>query len=375
MEQTTFERQLVTVKPITELRVIPEADAIECAIVDGGWPCVVKKGEFKVGDMGVYFEIDSFVPTTDPRFAFLEKNAKRWEKEPGNIIEGARIKTIKLRGQLSQGLLLPTAEFVNEIDFQERNPEHDLAYLLGVHKWEKAIPANLRGRVRGSFPLFIKKTDQERAQNLSRTIFEKMAGLRYEITTKLDGSSMTVYHRAIQETVDITAVGEMFRTEAPSLVEVKRGICSRNLDLELSDEGNSFISTALRMELLSKLEQLGWSIALQGELMGPGIQGNREGLKETQFFLFDIFDIERFRYVNPEERRRIATMLDIPHVPVLATDASLEDLGITNMEQLLEFADGPSLAHPMREGLVFKATDIEFSFKTISNRFLLKEKD
>jgi ATP-dependent RNA circularization protein (DNA/RNA ligase family) len=118
------------------------------------------------------------------------------------------------------------------------------------------------------------------------------------------------------------------------------------------------------------------NLAIQGELMGPGIQGNREDFKATQFFVFDIQDLNTGEYLTPTERVvKMGVLGCVPHVPVLHVNVTLAELGITNVDELLKYAEGKSINHQVREGLVFKRMDGKFSFKAISNRFLEKEKD
>ncbi len=172
---------------------------------------------------------------------------------------------------------------------------------------------------------------------------------------------------------------------------VESGVCSRNLQLKVNAENaeNTFVKLALQSGLLGVLENLATDgagdFAVQGELMGPGIQGNREGLKDFKFFVFDVQRIdEGGRYLTPAERAEFMKTLyaegvdptRVAHVPIVAAQANLKDtLGITNVKELLAFAEGPSIAHAVREGLVFKRLDGKFSFKAISNAYLAKEKD
>lgn len=346
-------RKLVTIRTIKELNPIPGADMIEVATVDG-WKLVVKKGEFKVGDPCVYFEIDSFLPEADPRYAFIMKSGVR-------EFEGARghkLRTVKLRGQISQGLALPVTAFpeITALDF-----EADFSELLGIKKWEPQLPAELAGLVKGYFPSWIRKTDQERCQNIVDEIFVDNMDEQYEVTIKLDGTSATFYHRD----------GEI-------------GACSRNLELKICDDNatNTYVRILMDSGLNTVLPQLG-NIAVQGEIMGPGIQNNREGLKAAKFFVFDVYLIDEARYMAPAERQALFDLLIdmgvnpnlVAHVPILAHKANLYDtLGIVDVDGLLKFAEGKSLVNPVREGLVFKRIDGGFSFKAISNLYLEKEK-
>lgn len=331
-------RKMATVRRIDAINPIPDADAIEVATV-GGWKVVVKKGEFAPGDIAVYCEIDSWIP--HELAPFLSKGS---EPREYNGVRGERLRTVKLRGQVSQGLLIPAVG-----TFPEGT---DMSEALGIQKWEAPIPAQLAGEVRGAFPGFIPKTDQERVQNLSTELAEWMAqGARWEVTEKLDGSSMTVY-----------------------VMDKDEGVCSRNLNLR-ETEGNSLWKTARRNELIEKIRSTGRNLALQGELVGEGIQGNPYKIRGQEFYLFDCYDIDAGRYLRADERKALVESLDIRHVPVLAYAADLTDtLGITDMAQLLKFAEGKSVlrAETEREGLVFKNVTDEVSFKAISNKFLLK---
>lgn len=367
-------RKLATIRKISEINPIPGADAIEVATV-GGWKVVVKRGEFSAGDLAVYVEIDSWVPTELAPFL-----SKGQEPRVFNGVKGERLRTVKLRGQVSQGLLLPLSTWgpknrpwtISEEEFKEGE---DITKYLGIQKWEAPIPAALAGQVHGPFPSWMHKTDQERCQNLVEEIFVENKDAKYEVTVKLDGTSMTVFARARADEND------------PSLVQLDSGVCSRNLWLKVNkeNENNTLVHVAVKSGLLGILESLArngdGSFAIQGELMGPGIQGNRENLKTHQFFIFDIQNVETGAYLDPSARALLVLDLYtlgvdsemVQHVPILAQRAEMSDtLGISNVEDLLKFADGKSLNHQVREGVVFKRVDGGFSFKAISNQFLLK---
>jgi RNA ligase (TIGR02306 family) len=352
-------RKLASIAEITYIKPIEGADAIECAIVNGGWPVVVKKGEYQVGDVAIYLEIDSWVP--HELAPFLSKGQ---EPREYNGVKGERLRTVKLRGQLSQGLLLPiqVAEERGMLPLVPLHTAigHPMTVQLGIQKWEPPIPAQLQGMMKGNFPHFIPKTDQERCQNLRKDIFETHKDETYEVTTKLDGSSMTVYVKD----------GEI-------------GVCSRNIDLK-ETEGNSFWKAARDQNIVEALarvsEDNGEEYALQFELIGEGIQGNPEKLKGQRCYLFDIYSITEGRYLKPQERYSILDKMnmngaDIEHVPFVNTVCNVTDQ-FSTIDELLEFAEGPSLnPQTKREGIVFKSWESDFTFKAIANSYLLKHKD
>jgi len=335
-------RKLATIRKIDSLLPIVGADAIECAIV-GGWTCVVKKGEFKVGDLAVYLEIDSWVPTDLAPFLSKGKEPRVYEG-----IQGERLRTVKLRGQLSQGLLLP----LSVIPFASYIPDDDVTEHLGIVKWEMPMNAQLAGMARGNFPSVIPKTDQERVQNLKREIAQAAEDkLQFEVTEKLEGSSMTVY-----------------------LIDGVFGVCSRNLDLKETTD-NTFWQVARRDDIESKMRTVvGTDFAIQGELIGPGIQGNIYKLSKPEFRVFDVYNISGGFYVTPNKRQTLITMMGLLHVPVMAYQTIVP---CSTVDELLTWAEGPSAITPSqeREGVVFKQVDGGMTFKAISNRYLLKSAD
>lgn len=340
-------RKLASIRRISEIRPIEGADNIVIAAVDGWQLITNKENGFKVGDLCVYFEIDSWMPHS--LAPFLTKPGS--SPKIFNGVEGQKLKTIRLRGQLSQGLILPLTD-----DLKEFGEGTDVTELLGIQKYEKPIPAQLQGKARGLFPAFLRKTDQERVQNiLSDLIRHPGMDADWEVTLKLDGSSMTVYNS-----------GESV------------GVCSRNLDLH-ETEDNAFWQVARKKRLIEQMEKFP-GYAIQGELMGPGVQGNRENLKELNFYLYDVWSIKDQRYLGKYERWDFLNhndfeVEDVPYIES-TTLAELDKLeGNTLMEKILFYADRPSMHHSIAEGVVFKLHNGSMSFKAISNRFLLKEKD
>lgn len=340
-------RKLATIRKIDALNPIVGADAIECATV-GGWKVVVKKGEYTVGDLAVYCEIDSWIPTELAPFLSKGKEPREFEG-----IKGERLRTVKLRGQLSQGLLLPLEPTCANID-SKLFEGLDVSFPLNIVKWEMPMNAQLAGMARGNFPSLIPKTDQERAQNLVGEILAAaQAGTQFEITEKLEGSSMTVYK-----------------------IRGEFGVCSRNLDLK-ETEGNAFWQTARGEDIEAKMNAVDehWDFAIQGELIGPGIQGNIYKLREPEFRVFDVYDISNGKYLNPENRRELIKRMGLKHVPVMYVD---KDLGVGSVEEILQWAEAKSVMGdingPEREGIVFKEVRGGMTFKAISNKYLLGEK-
>lgn len=348
-------RKMATIRVIDAIDPIEGADAIEVATV-GGWKVVVKKGEFEVGDLAVYCEIDSWIPTELAPFLSKGKEPREFEG-----VKGERLRTIKLRGQLSQGLLLPQSVAAQAIAPGELfvcEEGSDVSEELNIKKWEKAVPAQLAGVCKGNFPSLIPKTDQERCQNLVKEIVSaNEAGVKFEITEKLEGSSMTCY-----------------------LIDGEFGVCSRNMDLKETAE-NAFWKTARAEGVEEKMRNMfGYlqDFAIQGELVGPGIQGNIYGLKETNFYVFDVYDIRAGSYLKPADRQALIERMGLKHVPILAHSASMYDtLGISDIPGLLRYAEGQSILTSVdveREGVVFKEVNGGFTFKAISNKYLLGEK-
>jgi RNA ligase (TIGR02306 family) len=340
-------RKLASIRKIDDIRPIEGADAIECAVV-GGWTVVVKKGEFAAGDLAVYLEIDSWVPTELAPFLSKGKEPREFEG-----IKGERLRTMKLRGQLSQGLLLPISVLTTTSPDTWQDPSSfegsDVSELLNIQKWERPMNAQLAGMARGNFPIEIPKTDQERVQNLKKEIAAAVeAGTLFEVTEKLEGSSMTVYR-----------------------IRGEFGVCSRNLDLK-EEGGTTFWQVARELDIEGKMNAVdeNWELAIQGELIGPGIQGNIYNLSKPQFLVFDVYDIRHGKYMDPDIRRVFIERMGLKHVPHLITS------NVVSVEMLLNLAEGKSDLNPKqeREGIVFKEVNGGMTFKAISNKYLLGEK-
>lgn len=388
-------RKLATVRKISALLPIAGADFIEAAVIDG-WEVVVKKGQFAVGDLCVYFEIDSFVPGSDPRYAAFSERFITWEGK-----QGMRVKTVRLRKQLSQGLVMPLSDYP---EITEPRADMDVTDILKIEKWEPAEEkqsnaggANFDGRNKTrSFPFFIRKTDQERVQNRVN-MMPKFADHSFEVSIKLDGSSMTVYHVSpnslvydeIQADVIAAKMAKMGKLQKlwyniksafgfTGLDKTIAGVCSRNVDVGL--DGDNHFSQYVRehgvMEALENYcEANGLALAIQGELVAPSIQENYEKVDKPEFYVYSVFNIDAQEYMLPAQARRVVQDLGLDYVPVLEHYAELpEGEPAEVVKKILEMAEGPGMNPGVkREGLVFKSEMTGESFKAISNSYLLQK--
>lgn len=337
------DRKLATIRKIAEVKAIPDADKI-CAYRVDGWWVVDSVGKYQVDDLVVYAEPDSWVPTE--LAAFLSKG-----KEPREFegVKGERLRTVKLRGQLSQGLLLPVAVAEGPVpNPHERVQEgDDVTEKLGILKWERPMNAQLAGMVRGNFPALVPKTDQERIQNLTRS-FEQYKLDTWSITEKLDGSSCTFY----LDNEDVFHV------------------CSRNLDLK-EEAANSFWKVAHKFQIEDIMRRnFMKGMAIQGEMIGEGIQGNQYKV-QLDFYVYDMYNTATGQYILPVQLKAACERLGLKHVPILAENTDIKEQSV---QSILDFAEGKSLLNGSnREGVVFKSNTVhDRSFKSISNSWLLK---
>ncbi len=370
-------RSLTTIRRVHTINDIENADRIQLAMVDG-WTAIIKKGEFSPGDLGVFFEIDSFLPASDKRFEFL---MTRGTKTFDNI-EGFRIRTQKMRGELSQGLFLPLNSFpeiVNRIEEMEITMDDaidqgiDFSEMIGVLKFERAEPQ--AANASGHFPSFIKKTDETRIQNIYRRLVHNVpSDARYYPTLKLDGSSTTIAlverkkYEAYYKTEDDAVIRSLMINNKWFDVIA----CSRNLQIK-NDENSHFIQSLLNGDMVEKLIAIGTdldiSLAIQGECIGPGIQGNPEKLDQFRFYAFNLWDIDNQEYYPYSITKDVFKDFGVMGVPLVDEPFNPFER-FTNLEELLAFSDGGSLNAKRREGIVYKS-DQHGSFKAISNAWLL----
>ena len=350
-------RNLAHIETVHNIRPIEGADRIEQVSVLG-WNLIARKGEFQEGDKAVYIEIDSLVPRENPAFAFLEP--KRF-----------KIKTMKMRGVVSQGIalplsILPAGEYavgqdVTEVLGIEKIPDeteeslaagpskkHGWLYRkLLRYAWFRALlrAAKKRGRRRPGYPDWVRKTDEPRIQNIPHLLARKEP---MTVTEKLDGSSLGV-----------TLRGRDFF------------ILSRNV-IKGENGGSNFSRAAGQIHARAVLKALKKRfganyVTIQGEMIGEGIQGNKYGLKGLDFRAFNL--IVDGQKLGSAEAAELLEPYGIQWAPILAVDYVLPD----TVGELMEYVTGPSaLADTPREGCVFRNAENTVSFKCVSEAFLLK---
>jgi RNA ligase (TIGR02306 family) len=348
-------RKLATIVKIVNLHPIKGKDRIELAEIKG-WKCIVKKGEFYVGDLGVYCAIDSVPDFEDPNFTFL--------KEKSN-----RIKTIKMGGVLSQGLLGPLQWLTSRgYDVSALNEGDDVSESMGVVKYvadeEKGQYQQQSGPRQPTFPAFVPKTDATRLQDDPSGYFSVIAEQEIVVTRKEDGCSCTF----------LVKDGEF-------------KLCGRNVIWEERDNNcGHYYSVAESLQIREKMTALGRDLAIQGEVIGPKVNGNRLRLTELYFRVFDIFDIDSQSYLLYDEVSALCGQLGLSQVPLifrgpyceLFTAIKIPDSAVETIDKFLAVADAQEYVKGVTaEGIVVKTNTLQADgqrtvFKVISNKYLLK---
>lgn len=362
-------RKLAHIEVIKSLSPIEGADLIEVAEVLG-WQCVVKKGEFNVGDLVVYVEVDSVMPEK-PEYEFL-RNRK------------FRVKTIKLKGQISQGLVLPLGNLKGSVGDDVTDILEIKKYLTPseIEEQEKYVDKlgkfksfmfkfywfrkRLSPKFDGEFPFWVSKTDEERIQNMPHILDQFRDKLVY-VTEKIDYQSVTFTGKLIQNPLPI--IGKFLPKKFQLIV------CSRN---RVNNDKNSLYWKIARKYNIEKILKNNPTLTIQGEQGNAKIQGNKYDIKEPTMWVFNIIDHEKNYHYDFEEIKSFCVKYDLKCVPELRFNIKLSMLGST-VQELVEFSKGKStLANIQREGIVVRCIengDKVFSFKVINPKFLLKYED
>lgn len=384
------ERELAYVVKVDEIRPIGGADRVEIAVVNG-WHIMVRKDQFKPGDLAVYFEIDSKVPAKEP-FMFLER--KHFKVKTQKYFKGTVI---------SQGLLMGFEDFgwdknahklgdflTKELEVTYSVEEDNIRKAPSVDKYKRMAQRNgklfahqpfrwlmrrtwgkkllfvffgKKGDKKATWPAWVSKTDEERVQNMPWILEDKS---HWIATEKIDGTSTTF---------------TMIRRKTRFLKKEKFDfyVCSRNVVFDKPDKAcfydtNVYTEMAEKYQIEKTLKQilmnrpdLEW-VTLQGETYGDGIQKRDYSTKEHCFMGFNFITSAEGRW-NSVMAEKAMTEFGIPWVPIVDKEFVLPD----TVDELLDIATGESvLDGGMREGLVFRSQDGIKSFKAVSNEFLLR---
>jgi RNA ligase (TIGR02306 family) len=343
-------RKLASIQKIKEIIDHPNADRLDILSFESiTWKCVSQKGNFKAGEYCVYFEIDSLIPMKHEWARFLQDKNK--PQSP------ARLKTIKLRGQQSQGLAMPVSILpsVEDAPFAIEDGA-DVTELLGVTKYEPVIPACLDGEVRGARPPYTIETDEDRVQAFPTIIDEFQGQLAY-CAQKIDGTSGTY-----------------------SYLDGDYQVAGRNWSY-LDSEKNTYWDISRKYEIQDKLKYIngrsGENYAIQGEVAGPRIQGNLLQLKEHELFVFNVMKLNTGKFLPFYEFKEFCERLELQTVPIL----KICEFNYKTIEELMKYAN--STHYPsghVNEGHVWRlvnegvsvALGGRASFKVISDDFLIK---
>jgi len=380
-------RQLATIQEITNLRKHPNADTLDLVDIKG-WEVITKTGDFEDGDKCIFFEINSILPDYSPCFGFL--SSRRY-----------RIKTQKLRGIVSQGLCMPLSILdvmradkhlngeVPELEIgadltevlgvvkhdpeaqresrqtERRNPsKNPLVEWLKQYAWFRKFHFNVVGSHTKNFPWFVRKTDETRVQNMQHFLRAHI-GEEFYYMEKLDGQSFTA---AIHKKKGFGILTKFFGTDFY--------VCSRNLTLYTKSDSNWW-NIVIQEDIENKLRGLSTNIAIQGEIVGEGIQKNKYKLKGIHLYVFNIIDLDTQHYYTLEEREFLIRTHDLNWntIPALGKIIMPEN---SRPQDWVEISKGNSKLNPKirREGIVVrKLDDDKQSFKAINPDFLLKYGD
>ncbi|MGL5749427.1 MAG: RNA ligase family protein [Paraclostridium sp.] len=364
-----MERSLAHIEIITDLSPIKGADKIEVATVLG-WQCVVKKEEFKVGQKIIYIEVDSVLPDK-PEYEFLRDRK-------------FRIKTIKLKGQISQGLVIPLP-----INWDTKSVGLDVTKDLGIIKYlspsekEESRKIDIESsrlkkfmmryswfrriflsrKQKEGFPYWVSKTDEERIQNIP-SILETFKDVDVYVTEKIDYQSATFTGKMIPKFNGL--LGKLF-----PLKEYKFIVCSRNLQ---NNNKNSLYWKIAQKYNIEQILKENPNLTIQGEQGDTTVQGNKYELNSPHMWVFNIIDHEKNYHFDRDEMVQFCSKYSLDIVPLLYK-RKLGECG-NSVEELVNFSKGKSLINSKinREGIVIRCIENGkkiLSFKVINPDFLL----
>ncbi|KAI2470192.1 RNA ligase-domain-containing protein [Annulohypoxylon bovei var. microspora] len=373
--QQPISRKLVTVRRISNISPIT-GSRYNVVTVDG-WSVVVRRSErFHRGQLVLYFEVDSFLPHNHNFWEFCALSNATLNNEPGYLVT-----TTMISKHLSQGLVFHLDKFTEFSDFYSRMKmfygtdvvERGITTMsfediLGVKKWDDISQGGTTDSF-GQLPIFFPQPGCQRAQNLP-TLFRDYGEESHQVTEKLDGVSMSVY--AVEKNSKWCSLLPPLPEDSQQIGSTRIGVCNRTQDL-IESSTSWFWKTAKQQHIIEKIGQVGENIVVQGELCGFNIMRNTIGFEpdEHVFLVFNIYDVDNQKYLRPETVTSICGRLGWRHVPIIFDSMKLSTFA-NNIHDLLSKAEGTGVKGRMREGLVFKTIDAKFTFKAISNTWLLE---
>jgi len=335
--------KLATIEKITDIQPIDGADFISSASILG-YKSVIKKSDFKIGDMVIFIKPDTLVKRA-------EWNKFLWpKKDISPDSEPIRIRCCKFKKSISQGLIIS----INNLEQRDRIEGQGVEEELFITKYIKEIPVQLRGKIKGNFPVYLfPKTDELNILSYPNVLME-FIGKPYYLTVKYDGTSISFYFD-----------NGVF------------GVCSRNLEL-LDDDSNVYWKMAKKYDLQEKLTSFNKNLAIQAEIVGPNINGNKVGLFEVQMFVFDIYDLDKKEYYDKFDLQDFCEAMNLERVEVIDSNPSF-NYTINELEALA-IGYYKNNANLPREGIVLRplepiyspVLEKRLSVKIMNKNFLLK---
>lgn len=371
-------RKLASVQTVKAIKPIEGADRIEIVQILN-WDCVARKGEYRVGDKVIYFEIDSLLPDI-PAFEFLKGSS--WSQK----LNKYKISTHKFKNQISQGLVIPISQAVEIYD--QINPDYadtalpeemmnpvegtDLTELLKIEKYEPPVSNGALGDII-HHEWYIPKTDEERIQVCAADVLPTYMNSEQDdwySSIKLDGTSCTV--GLFDDAFLIGGRNQFYKDENMYTTTV-----------------NKYFENGAKEKFENYKAINGIYVAFQGELCGPGIQGNKLGLKEKEWFIFNAFVSKTGKngsYVKCDllYMLKLCEEFGLKHVPLIDVEDKFkfdpEETVDNTVEKLLKYVDDikyrkyfeDASPNQIAEGVVFRTEDMTYSFKVVSNKYLLR---
>lgn len=385
-------RKLASVQTVKAIKPIEGADRIEVVQILN-WDCVARKGEYRVGDKVIYFEIDSLLPDI-PAFEFLKGSS--WSQK----LNKYKISTHKFKNQISQGLVISLNEiyeilqqigayekeeclpviFDKELKLLARKdfsvPDnvigYDLTELLGVEKYEPPVSNGPLGDII-HHEWYVPKTDEERIQVCAENVLPKYVESEQDdwyASIKLDGTSCTV--GLFDDAFLIGGRNQFYKDENMYTTTV-----------------NKYFENGAKEKFETYKAINGIYVVFQGELCGPGIQSNKLGLKEKEWYIFNAFVSKTGKngsYVKCDllYMLKLCEEFGLKHVPLIDAEDKFkfdpEETVDNTVEKLLKYVDDikyrkyfeDASPNQIAEGVVFRTEDMTYSFKVVSNKYLLK---